>query len=1250
MKTSLRSIVLIFCLAIISTGSFAQWVSKAPALKKRSEATSVVYNGKLYVFFGFSDTYLNIEPSSEVYNPALNTWTLLSSPPSNKAVTHQGVALIDDKVWHIGGRVGKHPGPVTSETWIYNISSNSWSAGPQIIDPATGNPLLWAGGGAALLGRTLHVFGGFTVNACNNDQGSYHLTLDIDKWLLNPSQPAQWKNELAPMPLARNHLGTVVLGGKIYAIGGQYGHDCGGGQDKQFSHVYNPATNIWTELPLLPTPRSHAEGSTFAIDGKIYVVAGQGTSGTNTNKVTIFNPAANNGLGAWADDTNLTLPTIYEGLSSKVIGSTFIISHGGEGSSGNTRNTTYSRTITRTPVNKLGFSSGCANIKTLSGNSITAKTLLFTIDGTKSYTTSSNAAWLTVTKNATGTAIPNAVDIELTANAQGLTPGNYSAIVTAAGTAGGTTYSAATYCVNLTVEPRVPEISTTIETVFSGIQGTVSAAKPVIITNSGSANLQISKLNITGTNLSAFSISSSPALPFNIPAGQTYTLNLKFNPPASVIGALSASLNISSNDADENSVVVGLYGLSALGEQGSKEPPLDGVVKTLGYKINVGGTGLILSTGPAAIGDEVLKPLFQKAGTGPVTMKAVARYSPDDLLAYGFYTKTNGTPVLTEIGKIALNQEQTLLPLLTSGSKTSFDPGSSTFGFYTGATSYANQNTYTEDELNTGPLPHSVRIYPLKNRAGIAVANSYLVAFEPASNGDYQDYVFKVTNVKPAAIATSGILEAELALLNKVIVASNRAGYTGTGFGDYINSSGDYIEWTLDKADASATSLAFRYANGSTSNRPLQVMVNGQVVTASMAFPATGEWAQWSTSVITANLVSGINKIRLTAIGSSGANIDHLAWSNAVPEPEISSGLLEAELASLNRVVVSSKFPGFTGIGYTNYINNSGDYIEWTINKTNASSASFNFRYANGSTSNRPLQVQVNGQVIAASLAFPVTGGWTSWSTSSITANLISGINKIRLTAIGSSGANIDHLAWSNAVPEPEISSGLLEAELASLNRVVVSSKFPGFTGIGYTNYINNSGDYIQWTIDKQVAGSILLSFRYANGASINRPLKLEVNGEVVASGLSFNPTGGWETWLNSTITANLISGNNQIRLTAIGSSGPNVDHLAWSNAGATITKKSFIKESIVLNADLKLSVSPNPVIGTARILVSTSSSLRVNATLIDMSGKVHRKFSPKNSSNYFYFPVNDLPSGVYMIFINQGSKSASARFIVTNK
>ncbi|MBA2562288.1 MAG: hypothetical protein H0V14_05125 [Chitinophagaceae bacterium] len=49
--------------------------------------------------------------------------------------------------------------------------------------------------------------------------------------------------------------------------------------------------------------------------------------------------------------------------------------------------------------------------------------------------------------------------------------------------------------------------------------------------------------------------------------------------------------------------------------------------------------------------------------------------------------------------------------------------------------------------------------------------------------------------------------------------------------------------------------------------------------------------------------------------------------------------------------------------------------------------------------------------VAAANLAFPPTGGWAKWDTTTFTANLISGANKIKLTAIGYSGANIDHLA-----------------------------------------------------------------------------------------------------------------------------------------------------------------------------------------------------------------------------------------------
>lgn len=129
------------------------------------------------------------------------------------------------------------------------------------------------------------------------------------------------------------------------------------------------------------------------------------------------------------------------------------------------------------------------------------------------------------------------------------------------------------------------------------------------------------------------------------------------------------------------------------------------------------------------------------------------------------------------------------------------------------------------------------------------------------------------------------ILEAESAVLNNAVVASNRAGFTGTGFADFINASGDFVEWSINKTDPSSVILKFRYANGSTADRPLKLEVNNVEVNAGLSFPVTGSWTKWSTVSDTVQLNAGANKIKLTSIGSNGANIDNLGWKNIVPAP-----------------------------------------------------------------------------------------------------------------------------------------------------------------------------------------------------------------------------------------------------------------------------------------------------------------------------------------------------------------------------
>ena|GEM_PF-1795145 len=333
------------------------------------------------------------------------------------------------------------------------------------------------------------------------------------------------------------------------------------------------------------------------------------------------------------------------------------------------------------------------------------------------------------------------------------------------------------------------EIDAPAELIFSGVKSTVSAAQAMVIVNQGTLPLQITSTSLVGTHTSAFRLVDSPVAPLSIPAGGSVTFNALFQPGLAV-GSLSAALRLTTNDADEGTLDVGLYGLSANGEQGSNEPTMNNIVKTLGYGINVGGTGLLLGTGPGPIGDEVLTPLFRRAGTGPVTIRPVARYSPDALLDFGYYTRSGGLPVITKVATIDLNYEQCLNPAIVAGGRDSFDPGTATFGLFTGPTSYANRYTYSEDALNAPPAPlrHAARMYPLKNSSGVPIPNSYLAAFEPASNGDYQDYVFVVTNVKPAIPGSGFTFEAE------DLAVENSSGDFDYVFAEPLASAGEAVK------------------------------------------------------------------------------------------------------------------------------------------------------------------------------------------------------------------------------------------------------------------------------------------------------------------------------------------------------------------------------------------------------------------------------------------------------------------------
>jgi hypothetical protein len=68
------------------------------------------------------------------------------------------------------------------------------------------------------------------------------------------------------------------------------------------------------------------------------------------------------------------------------------------------------------------------------------------------------------------------------------------------------------------------------------------------------------------------------------------------------------------------------------------------------------------------------------------------------------------------------------------------------------------------------------------------------------------------------------------------------------------------------------------------------------------------------------------------------------------------------------------------------------------------------FRFANGTTATRPMDLTVNG-VQVGTVTFAGTGAWTTWQTASVQVPLTAGTNVVRLTATTANGGpNVDYL------------------------------------------------------------------------------------------------------------------------------------------------------------------------------------------------------------------------------------------------
>ena len=153
---------------------------------------------------------------------AHNTWT--TGAPMAVALASQAVGVLEGQIYVVGG--GIPYGTPLANTQIYDPATNTWSAGAP-IPVATAN-----GASAAVVNNILYVFGGES-NAV---------------WAYNPRKNS-WSSK-SPMPTGRGCTGAAVEDHIVYVIGGC---DLEDPYDRLTTvESYDPATDTWTEeAPLL---------------------------------------------------------------------------------------------------------------------------------------------------------------------------------------------------------------------------------------------------------------------------------------------------------------------------------------------------------------------------------------------------------------------------------------------------------------------------------------------------------------------------------------------------------------------------------------------------------------------------------------------------------------------------------------------------------------------------------------------------------------------------------------------------------------------------------------------------------------------------------------------------------------------------------------------------------------------------------------------------------------------------------------
>jgi len=290
------------------------WSKHAPIPRKSEEFSFATANDKIYLFGGNPGGDHAAPPGLvQEYDPAGDRWTVKKPMPF--PTHHLAVVGFAGKIYLFGGAIQPQPGgpnqlPVNN-SWEYDPVADSWKA----LAPL---PTARMAAVAAEVNGKIYVLGGASVHPgaklVSLGPKVPHRSLNINE-AYDPATNT-WQARM-PMPTPRNHAAIGVIDGKIYVIGGRLASAfVSAGSSTDVVEAYDPAADTWGAAGLrMPTARS---GMGYATFGNRILIAGGEIVDRHLfaaiRAVEAYSPASNQ----WTELP--IMPSARNGVSAAVIG------------------------------------------------------------------------------------------------------------------------------------------------------------------------------------------------------------------------------------------------------------------------------------------------------------------------------------------------------------------------------------------------------------------------------------------------------------------------------------------------------------------------------------------------------------------------------------------------------------------------------------------------------------------------------------------------------------------------------------------------------------------------------------------------------------------------------------------------------------------------------------------------------------------------------------------------------------------